>query len=228
VKKISSDIKGFLLLSGVFLLAAILDIMAVYLYYDHVKSFIDNQPEIINADAGVVFFGDYQDEGKALGTDSKNRADKAVFLYHERKIKKIICVGGYEYGHWKGKPHLMRMYLADKGIPYHDIIYDSLSFNTITNWQEAKKIINRNKYKSIVVISAPLHIYRIASMIKSPNTYFVSYPYQLQGIVDYWVFYKDVHHEFVSQLLNVVLKDEIRNRIVYFYHIIMNRLDDIF
>jgi uncharacterized SAM-binding protein YcdF (DUF218 family) len=226
--RISSDLKGFFLLTGIFLFVGTLDILSVYFYYHHVQSFINEQPDIRHADAGIIFFGDYINHGAELGPDSKLRAGKAVGLYQSGKIRKVICVGGYRYADWKGKPHLMRKYLIENQVPAFDIIYDSSSYNTITNIQELKKITTRLKYDTIIAISSPLHIFRIATMIKSSTVYFATYKYSLQGFHDYWVLFKDVHHEYVSQILNSILKDELRNKLVLIYSFISDKIDQIF
>jgi uncharacterized SAM-binding protein YcdF (DUF218 family) len=228
MQRIRSEIKGFLLFTGIFIFVLLVDIVAVYLYYNHVRSFVNRQPENLKADAGILFFGDYDEDGKKLGTDSKNRAGKAVTLYKTGRIKKVICVGGYDYRYWKGKPHLMKNYLIENKVPPKDIIYDSASYNTITNWWEAQKIISRFNFDTVVVISAPLHIFRISGLIKLPNTYFATYSYRFRGPQDYWALYKDVHHEFISQILNRILKDELRNKIVFIYGFISNQFDKIF
>jgi vancomycin permeability regulator SanA len=226
--KIGSEIKGVILFTGIFLFVLILDIGAVCVYYFRAVSFIGSQPVNPCGDAAVVFFGDYIKNGSALGTDSKNRAGKAVALYSEKKIRKVICVGGYNYRYWRGKPHLMKDYLIEHQVPAIDILYDSASFNTITNWQEAQKIITRFNFDTVINISSPLHIYRISDMIDIPNIYYATYSYELESLHDYWVLYKDIHHEFLSRILNRILKDEIRNKIVLIYSFLENQFDKIF
>jgi vancomycin permeability regulator SanA len=214
-----------MLFTGIYLAILITDLGCTIIYYHHVEKFISQQPEIIFADAGIIFFGDYIHHGADLGKDSKRRADRAVELYFQKKIKKIICVGGYEYSYWKGKPHLMKKYLLEKGIPPIDIAHDSASFNTITNWEEARKIIAMNQYKNVVIVSAPVHIYRIASLLKRENVYLTAYKYNLDVPEDYYRLFNDVNHEFISQTMNVILNDYVRNRIVFFYGKIMNTID---
>jgi vancomycin permeability regulator SanA len=228
MQEIRTEIKGFFLFAGIFIFVLMIDILAVYLYYDHVLSFVNNQTGNLKGDAGIIFFGDYDEKGNILGMDSKNRAGKAIKLYKSCQIRKIICVGGYNYKYYKGKPHLTKKYLIENKVPPNDIIYDSASFNTITNWWEALKIIDRYKFDTIIAISAPLHIYRISGMIDFPHVYFAAYTYNLQKLNDYWSLYKEVHHEFVSQILNRILKDELRNKIVLIYGYLSDQFDKIF
>ncbi len=228
MKRYWSDIKGFLLLLGILIVVLIIDIGAVTWYYYHVQSFIKNQPVIKHADAAVVFFGDYEEDGVALGPDSRLRASKAAELFHDKIIRQVICVGGYDFNHWRGKPHLLSLFLQRHGVPATCIVHDSLSFNTITNWQEASKIIRREHFDSVIAVSAPLHIFRIAKMINKPGVFYASYQYQPDGFDDYWQLYTDVHHEWVSLFLSFALRDEARNRIVYIVRTVMGEVKDFF
>ena len=219
-----SNSKGLIILLGVFAFVFLTDVGLVILYYRYIDSFVSHQPKDFTADAGVVFFGDYTEDGNALGPDSRRRADKTVALYRSGKIKNIICVGGYDYRHWSGKPHYMKEYMVEQGIPLDRITVDSLSFNTITNWREAEKIIRRNGYESIAAISAPLHIFRISGIIDSDSVYYCAYTYQFNGFRDYRRFYQDVHHEWASHFLSFALREEVRNRLVYFVRTVMNEV----
>ncbi len=212
-----SEIKAFLLLFTIFILVFLVDITVVYFYYQHVDNFISSQPKNLKADAGILFFGDYVKDGSDIGTNSKNRANRIISLYKTGKINNVVCVGGYYFKDWQGKPHHMCNYLIKNGVPPNDIINDSLSFNTITNWYEGKKIMAANNYKSAIAVSDPLHIYRISLMIKDTNIYFASYQYNFKGISDYWGLFKDVHREFMSHLLSFLLHEKLRNKIVYAY-----------
>lgn len=204
------------------------DIIAVSIFYNHATNFLEEQPINIKADAGVIFFGDYIDDGRKLGLDSKQRALQAVSLYNTEKIKKIVCVGGYNYKYWRGKPHLMSQYLMIQGVPGKDIFHDTISFNTISNWYEAQKIIKDNKFESVIAISEPLHTFRIACMIDAENVYFSSYKYRLEKFIDYWHLYKRVHREFISHFLNFALRDHVRNKLVYTYRTVRIELKKIF
>jgi uncharacterized SAM-binding protein YcdF (DUF218 family) len=222
-----SNNKGIILIIGIFIFVLSIDIGMVYLYYRHVQNFITSQQDIKKADAGVVFFGDYLDDKITLGPDSKKRALTAVKLYEKGKINKIICVGGYEYSQWKGKHHSMSQFIIEQGVPKSCIIYDSLSYNTITNWREAQKIIEREKFNHVIAISSPLHVFRISLMVDMDNFNCASYQYSFNDFEEYWGFFLDVHHEWMSHFLNFALKDDVRNRMVYTYRVIRNAIKNI-
>jgi len=220
--------KGIVLIIGIFTFVLAIDLGMVFIYYQHVQDFLLDQPENTQADAGIIFFGDYTDDQTSLGPDSKNRAKTAIKLFEEGKVKKIICVGGYNLMEWKGKTHFMRQFLERNNIPKSCIIIDSLSFNTITNWREALKIIEHEKFDQVIAISSPLHIYRISCMIDSKNLDYASYTYSLHGINEYWQLFLDIHHEWVSHFLSFALKDDVRNKMVYSFNAIMNEIKKIF
>ncbi len=228
MKRFSTEIKSFLLLASIFIVVLLFDIIAVSLFYNHVNGFLNDQSVTMKADAGVIFFGDYIKDGNELGPDSKQRALQAVSLYKADQINKIVCVGGYNYKYWSGEPHLMSEYIARHGVPMTDILFDTLSFNTISNWIEAQKIIKKNNFKSVIAISEPLHTYRIACMIDAENVYYSTYQYRLEKLVDYWYLYKRVHREFISHFLNFALRDHVRNKLVYTYRAIRIELKKIF
>jgi vancomycin permeability regulator SanA len=227
MKRQWTNSKGILLFILIFILVITIDLLLVYLYFNHVRNFIQFHSKEIKAEAGVVFFGDYNDYKTDLGPDSKKRALSAVDLFMNGKIKKIICVGGYSGRYWRGKPHIMKQFLRKNGIPEQNIIYDSISFNTITNWYEAQKIIRQHKISEVVAISAPLHIFRIARMAGEDDLQFFTYNYAPEGFSDYVRIYKDVHHEWVSQFMSFALKDEVRNRIVYIYRTMRHEIEQL-
>ncbi|MEZ5084392.1 MAG: YdcF family protein [Bacteroidales bacterium] len=226
MKKQWSNSKGGLLVVVIFMFVLGVDIGLVYLYQRHVNNFLAEQSLKDTADAAIVFFGDYTKKGK-LGPDSKNRANTAFELFRQKKVKDIVCVGGYYYRQWQGKPHEMKNYLVGLGVPDRCIVYDSLSFNTITNWKEAQKIIEYKQYNKIVAISAPLHIYRISCRIDAENVFYATYTYKLDSMTDYWAYYKDVHHEWVSRFLDLTLKDRVRNRLVYIFRIVLSEIKNV-
>ena len=217
MKQYWSEIKAFLLLCTIFVFVVVIDITFVYFYYRHVDDFIDTHTSDKKADAGILFFGDYIKDATDIGPNSTKRANVAIALYNEEKINHIVCVGGYYFKTWKEKPHYMKNYLVKNGIPPINILHDSLSFNTITNWYEGEKIMSNNNFFTAIAISDPLHIFRISLIIKDPNIYYASYEYKFETYNDYWVFFKDVHHEFMSHLLSFIFHEKLRNKIVYTY-----------
>ena len=227
MKNYWSNIRGFLVFSLIFILVFMADALLVYVYYSYVNKFVEEQPDNVKADAGIVFFGDYTSKGNSLGPDSKNRAKQAITLYNKGLINAIVCVGGYDISKWKGKTHLMKRFLVNQGIPAQRILHDSLSYNTNTNWEEACKIMKRNHFDTVIAISSPMHVFRISKLVRSDTVFYSAYSHHPDGIGDYWQIFKDVHHEFMSQFLSFALKDRVRNRIVRIYRTLWFELDKV-
>ena len=227
MKNYWSDIRAFLFFSLIFLVVMLADILVVYLYYRHVQEFISEQPREPRADAGIVFFGDYDETGTSLGPDSEKRAAKAASLYRQGLIRMIVCVGGYDWTYWRSREHPMEQFLERQGIPEKDILHDSLSFNTITNWQEACKIIEERHFDTVVAISAPLHVFRISRMAGSDGVLYSAYEYHPESFPEIWQVFMDVHREFASHFLSLALKDKLRNRIVKIYRTVRFNVDQI-
>lgn len=219
-----THIRGLKLFAGVLLFTIIIDFSGIYCYYQMVLSFADHQPEVSHADTGIIFFGDYHPDEQHLGSDSKKRANVAIQLFEAGKIQYIIAIGGFNYKNRKVDRHLMSEYLIAHGIPDKVIYYDTLSYNTITNWQEAKKIMEIEDFKSAVAISSPLHIYRIADMINEPDITYATYHYQFNHFNDYYTLYKNVHHEWKSLTLSFLFEESLRNKISY---VVRNTVGDI-
>jgi hypothetical protein len=115
----------------------------------------------------------------------------------------------------------------EQGIPRYDILYDSLSFNTITNWYEARKLMKMNNIDTVIAISAPLHVFRISKITGTDVVFYCAYDYKPASIPEYWQVFKDVHHEFASHLLSFALNDRVRNQIIRIYRALTLELNRI-
>jgi uncharacterized SAM-binding protein YcdF (DUF218 family) len=219
---------GLKIFLGALAFSLLIDLSGAYIFYQTVLSFIEDQAEIINADAGIIFFGDYNEDNSQIGNDSKRRANLAIELYRNEKIKHIIAIGGNNYKTRKSDHHAMKAYLIANGIPEEVIYYDSLSYNTITNWQESQKIMAQNSFESVVAISAPMHIYRIANMIDDQSVSFMAYQYKLESFGDYYELYRAVHHEWKSYILSFLFKEKLRNKISFVVRNTVSNIKDIF
>jgi uncharacterized SAM-binding protein YcdF (DUF218 family) len=228
VKTLALNIKGFIVFLLLFTIISVVDVLMVYHYFRKVNRFIENQPITPEADAGVVFFGDYIviNDQLQLGPDSKMRAFTALELYMHKRIQKIVCVGGYDYLKMKGKPHLMKEYFIEQGVPACHILYDSVSYNTITNWQQAEKIIKRENFKKLILVSAPFHLFRISKMVRDNQICFQSWSLEFNCIHDYWILYRTIHHEWMSNILSLVFRDQSRNRFVYLVRSIIHEFNN--
>jgi vancomycin permeability regulator SanA len=214
---IPTDLKTWKKIAIILFALTIIDIAFGILYYHKVQIFISNQTINSKADAGVVFFGSYNLLKNEFDNDTKQRLTNAIHLYKSEKIDHIICVGGA-----MGKKEFigskeMRNYLIRNNINSEIIYYDSLSYDTISNWHEAQKIINRNHFENIIIISSPLHIYRIAKIVNKNNTFFSTHAFNNKSISDYFSTYKNIHHEWIALILTALLPEKIYLKLLYWY-----------
>ena len=204
-------------LAIILLACCLTDIFAVFVYYYKVQAFISSQAFNSTVDAGVVFFGPYNRLTNEFGNDTKRRLEHTVYLYESEKINHIICVGGARVDKKFSGSKKMQNYLMKNGIDAEKILYDSLSYDTKTNWHEALKIIDRNHFNSIVIISSPLHVYRIAKIADRDNTFYSPYTYDNRTIYDHFSIYKTIHHEWTAFLLLTIFPERIYLKILHWY-----------
>ena len=108
----------------------------------------------------------------------------------------------------------MRDYLIYNGIRENNIFCDSLSFDTRTNWLEASKIIQNNKFSEITLISSPLHLFRIDRMINKKENIYYS-PYLLNETkLDYFGLLRTLHHEISAIFFLAILPEKIYHRLL--------------
>lgn len=175
-----------------------------------------------NIDALVVFFGDF-DDNENISEESLRRLSFAVDLYKKGIGKNIIFVGGWRplrnlYG-----SAMMAKRAAEKGVKPSDIFYDMTSRDTINNWLEAEKIIKKQSFKKVVLVSSAFHLMRIEKMIdvgdditafyaayneddvnpsKSLMESFSEYNYNVASILTYLVFPSGLYQVTIGKLRN--------------------------
>lgn len=113
-------------------------------------------------------------------TNSADRLMKALELYHQKKIKKILITGGSgSVLHPEDKEAIyIYQYLKNIQVPDRDIIIESQSRNTYENAIFTKRILDSlHLNKSIVLITSGYHLRRsIAVFEKQGYKEIVPYP----------------------------------------------------
>lgn len=100
------------------------------------------------------------------------RVDKALDLYNNKKIKKILLTGGIGYfsKDRKNREALkMKEYLLIKGVSEEDILCESNSRNTNENIQKSISIIKSNydiTKINILLITSDFHLKRCINLLK--------------------------------------------------------------
>jgi len=120
-----------------------------------IDGFNDN---IKKADVGLVLGSKVHVNGSP-SIRLANRLDRGLELYRKKIVPKLIVSGGIgKEGH--DEALVMKNYLVTKGMAAADIIVDSAGINTFQSVIFTKKIMDKNRWKSVLVITNYYHITR--------------------------------------------------------------------
>ena len=126
---------------------------------------------------GIIVLGYELDYGK-LPDIAKRRLDKLIEIYHKKKSK-VIFSGGYSIKIVKGigptEAALMKEYAIKKGVDEKDIILEEDSRDTHANAYFTKKIVQKLRWKKILIITTDINIYKskyFFEFIYGPKYYF--------------------------------------------------------
>lgn len=107
--------------------------------------------------------------GEKLSPVFKERANHAINLYREKRIKKIIFTGGQGNADEKTEAETAREYAVSEGVPDADILVENKSRSTFENLSFAKKIADENNIKTVLLVSDPLHLKRSIAIARDLN-----------------------------------------------------------
>ncbi|MCG8607167.1 YdcF family protein [bacterium] len=170
-------------------------------------------------DAGVVFFDDFDDHG-GLGPGTIARLDMMERLYRKNFVRNVICVGGVRHARNLFGAAMMKERLTTKGIASERVYSDSVSFDSVSNWMEARKIIRAESFEHVLLVSSALHLFRLQKIAQEQEIEVCANPYFLvpqpskDGIVQHW---KEVHHEWLAWLVWVVVPRETHSKLLRFW-----------
>ncbi|MDN3955181.1 YdcF family protein [Sporolactobacillus laevolacticus] len=92
----------------------------------------------------------------------RERVNRAVQLYHEGISNTIICSGAAAHNDFI-EADVMAQALIDQGVPNNCIIRERHSKSTYQNIVNSKKIMQRMKLNSAVIVSSPWHLRKASS-----------------------------------------------------------------
>ncbi len=110
------------------------------------------------ADAIVVLGARVNADGSP-GSDLTSRSYHAVDLWQAGIAPNIICTGGYA-GDRLSAAAVCGRFIAGLGVPRENIWLADGSTNTDEDAQRAAEIVSRNGWRSVVLVSHPLHLFR--------------------------------------------------------------------
>lgn len=158
----------------------------------------------------LIFFegyGDYQ----GVSEGSYKSVMFAKQIYDTKQVSNVICLGGARMDKQVRGAVLMCNILRNQGVPSEVLYLDSMSWDTITNLKEAKRIMHEKAWNSAALVSSKLHMIRILYLAAERGMEFRLAPYQ-QEFTFSWIYLKhlwwEVHHEFTAWLAMMVLSDE--------------------
>jgi len=151
--------KGLKLIFGLFL-AWLVIFHSPLLWFLASPLRISKTPE--KADVIVVFGGGVGEAGSP-GKSTIERARYAVRLYKEGYSKRIIFSSGYAYIY--NDAENMKLFAMSMGVPERDIILEEKANSAYENVIFSKKILDENKWHSILLVSSPYNMRRAALVL---------------------------------------------------------------
>lgn len=94
------------------------------------------------------------------------RLEKALALYNEGYAGHIIVSGGQGDNEPMSEAQAMKNWLEAEGVPNSVIIMEDQSTSTYENLKNSKPIMEREGFKTAIIVSNDFHIYRALQMAK--------------------------------------------------------------
>ncbi len=122
------------------------------------------ESEDVTTDAAIIL-------GAAVWKDSpspvfKERIKHAINLYKNGKVRYLIFTGGFGNGEKFAESEVAKAYAIRNGIPNNSIFIETSSKITFDNLKESKKIMDKQRIHSVLIVSDPLHMKRAITMAK--------------------------------------------------------------
>jgi uncharacterized SAM-binding protein YcdF (DUF218 family) len=94
----------------------------------------------------------------------RERINHALELFRNGDVKYIIFTGGFGQGEKLSEAAVARNYAITQNIPAERILIEEQSRTTFQNLYFAKEIVGNQRFKSVLLVSDPLHMKRITVM----------------------------------------------------------------
>ncbi|MDX9974578.1 MAG: YdcF family protein [FCB group bacterium] len=96
----------------------------------------------------------------------KERIEHAISLYKEGRVRALVFTGGSGKGSKYAEAQVGRDYAVKRGVPADKAFLENVSRITYDNLREARKIVAREKFKRVLIVSDPLHMKRSVVMAR--------------------------------------------------------------
>ena len=110
-----------------------------------------------SSDVVLVLGGGVGESGEA-GEGYQERTLEAVDLYHQGLARKIIFSSGYTY--LLKEAEIMKDLALSLGVASQDIFIEDKARNTFENVKFSKGILEKNRFKKVIILSSPYHLKR--------------------------------------------------------------------
>ena len=98
-------------------------------------------------------------KGKNLDKETKNRVKEGVNIYKNKISNKILMTGG-KINNEFSEASLMGNYAIKLGVKNKDILLEEQSPDTFGNAIYSKQIIEKNKFKRLLIVTSDYHLER--------------------------------------------------------------------
>ena len=116
------------------------------------------------ADVAVILGAGAPDEN--ISPVFQERINHGISLYKNNYVKKLIFTGGVGKGNKNSDAYIAMQYAIKQGVPESDILLEETSVITQENIKNAKMIMDKNSYRTAILVSDPLHMKRAVLMAK--------------------------------------------------------------
>ena len=99
----------------------------------------------------------------------RERINHAINLYNEGYVKRVILTGGMGEGNIYSDAFIAMEYAHSKGLPKEAILLEEKSTVTEENIIYSKEIMDKNDFKTAIIVSDPLHMKRAMKMAENCN-----------------------------------------------------------
>ncbi len=120
------------------------------------KEYIFKNPQKLKKSYTVLVLGAYVYRDGTLSAVLKDRALKALELYKNKTVSKILLSGDHGKKNYDEVNH-MKNFLLKRGVPASDIFMDHAGFNTYNSIVRAKKIFLT---KNLIIVTQKFHLPR--------------------------------------------------------------------
>ena len=94
----------------------------------------------------------------------EERIRHGIALLKAKRVQRLIFTGGYGKGAETAEALVARNYALAAGVPEQKILTETASRTTLQNLREARRLIDKEKLSTVLLVTDPLHMKRALRM----------------------------------------------------------------